>query len=126
MAGTYPLLTTYLPSYYNEEPPEYMGTSTTYVDGGREFRSFADTPIRRWVINYSSPGGLLAAEAAAFSTLAANNKYSPKYGSILGFDFTPRGESLIANVHFDEGGFVLKRGGKAHIYQVECRLVKYP
>lgn len=126
MAGTFPSLTTYPPSYYNEEPPEYMGDKTIYMDGGADHRSYADTPIRRWTILYNSPGHLIAVEAAVFSLLAANNKYSPAQGSLLGFDFTPRGESLLSNVRFDEGGFTLKRGGKAHVYLIEVKLIKRP
>lgn len=127
MAGTYPSLSTYPPSYYNEEPPEYMGDRTVYAgDGGADYRTYADTPVRRWTILYTSAGHLIAAEAALFSTLAADNRYSPKEGSLLGFTFTPRGESALGNVHFDEGGFTLKRGGKAHVYQIECRLIRRP
>lgn len=126
MAGTYPLLTTYRPSYYNEEPKIYPGTMTEYPDGGADFRSFADSPIRRWTILYSSAGGLTAAEAAVFQTLAENNKYHDQNGSLLGFDFTPRGESLLSNVRFDKGGYTLRRGEKAHIYIIEVKLIKRP
>lgn len=122
----YPSLTTVRPSYYNEEDAEYPGTKTVYQDEGADFFSYADTPVRRWTIQYTSPGGLTASEAALFTTLAATSKYNRSEGSLLGFDFTPRGESTISNVRFDEGGFTIRRGAKAHIYLIECRLIKRP
>lgn len=126
MAGTYPSLTTYRPSYYNEEARDMPGDSTAYPDGARDFRINGTTATRRWTILYTSDGGLTSAEAQLFIDLANNNSYSEQQGSLLGFDFTPRGESLIANVRFAPGGFVVRRGRKAHIYMIECRLVKYP
>jgi hypothetical protein len=126
MPGTYPSLTTILPSYYNEERKEFPGDKTVYLDGGAVYRGYGSTSIRRWTINYSSQGGIIAAEAAQFVTLANDNQYSDKDGSLLGFNFTPRGESALGNVHFDEGGFVIRRGGKVHIYIVEIRLIKRP
>jgi hypothetical protein len=126
MAGTYPLLTSVLPSYYNEEAPEYPGLKHIYQDLGADFLTLADTAVRRFTILYTSDGGLLAAEAAQFVTLANDNKYNPREGSLLGFGFTPRGESALTNVRFDEGGFVIRRGRKSKIYMVECRLIKRP
>lgn len=126
MAGTYPSLATTRATYYSEDPPEYMGDRTIYLDGGCDTRSYSDTPVRRWTIIYGPPGGLTAAQAADFSTLAAANKYNPKEGSLLGFDFVPRGEASLGNVRFDEGGFVLRRGPRTHIYVVEVRLIKRP
>ncbi len=126
MPGTYPSLATVLPSYYNEEPSEYPGDKTVYQDGGADYRTYGTNPIRRWTILYNSPGGLLVTEAALFSVLATDNKYSPREGSLLGFNFTPRGESALGGVRFDEGGFMLRRGAKALIYMVEVKLIKRP
>jgi len=123
---TYPSLTTIRPSYYNEEAPEWPGLKQEYQDGGADYLSLSDTAIRRWTILYASPGGLTAAEATTFTTLIASVKYNPREGSLVGMDFTPRGEALISNVHFDEGGFVIRRGPRAHIYLIECRLIKRP
>lgn len=123
---TYPLLGTVIPSYYNEEAKKYPGAKQEYQDFGADYISLADTPVRRWTINYSGTNCLIAAEAALFVTLADAVKYNDQEGSLLGMDFTPRGESLIANVHFDEGGFTIRRGPKAHIYFVECKLIKRP
>ena len=123
---TYPSLTTYTPGYYNEEAKEYPGGKVEFQDGGAEYLSLADTPIRRWTINYSPPKFLTSTQAALFITLAESSRYNQKEGSLIGFDFTPRGGSLLSDVHFDEGGFVIKRGPKSYIYYVEVKLIKRP
>jgi hypothetical protein len=125
MPLTYPSLSVYRASYYNEEEPDYPGGKNVYQDGGADYLSLADTPIRRWTISYAK-SGLLAAEAAVFSTLASSSRYNRREGSLIGFEFTPRGESLLSDVHFDEGGFEIRRGNKAHIYIVEVKLIKRP
>jgi hypothetical protein len=122
----YPLLTSVLPSYYNEEAPEWPGAVVIFQDGAADRISLADTPIRRWTINYSSDGGITAAEAGQFTTLIASVRYNPQEGSLIAMNFTPRGESLLSNVYFDSGGFSIRRGRKAHIYMVECKLIHRP
>ena len=126
MPGTYPSLTTIRPSYYNEDDPDYPVGSTEYQDFGADFKTYADTPVRRFTILYASEGGITESEALQFRTLAASNKYNREQGSALGFDFAPRGESTIGNVHFDKGGLVIRRGAKAHIWIVEVKLIKRP
>lgn len=126
MAGTYPLLITIRPSYYNEEPKEFPGSKTEYPDGGADYRGNGSSGIRRWTINYSSPGGLTESQALQFASLANSNQYSAKEGSMLGFDFTPRGESLLSGVRFDEGGFTIRRGIKSDVWMVEVKLIKRP
>jgi hypothetical protein len=122
----YPSLTSILPSYYNEEAKEYAGAKTIYQDLGAASRSYADTPVRRWTINYASDGGITETQAAQFVTLADSSKYRAQDGSVLTFNFTPRGESLLSGAQFDEGGFVIRRGAKALIYIVEVKLIKRP
>lgn len=119
MAGTYPLLTTVLPTFYQEDEREYPGLKTTYLDGGIETRSYADTPIRRWSIVYEN---LPTADAALFDTLAIDAKYNSKEGSLLTLTFTPRGESAIT-VRIAEGGFRHTRT-KAWVHRVEMKLIK--
>lgn len=126
MAGTYPSLTTIRPSYYNEESPDWMNDKTIYQDGGADYRTYASTAIRRITILYSSDGGITASEAQQIIDLANDNRYSPQNGSTLTFTFTPRGESAAGGWRFDEGGLVVRRGSKAHIYQLEVRLIKRP
>lgn len=122
----YPLLGTILPSYYNEESPEYPGAKVVYQDGGADYVSLGSTPIRRWTINYSSAGGITASEAGQFTALIASVLYNPQEGSLVAMNFTPRGESLLSNCFFDAGGFSIRRGAKAHIYIVECKLIHRP
>lgn len=118
---TYPLLTSVLPTRYQEDEVEYMGQKTVYVDGGADFRTLADTPIRRWTIVYEN---LTTAEAAQFDTLATDTKYSRQEGSLLTLTFTPRGESAIT-VRIDEGGYQHSRS-KAWIHSVSVKLIKRP
>jgi hypothetical protein len=122
----YPSLTTILPSYYNEERKAYPGAKTVYQDFGADYLSLADTPVRRWTINYSSEGGITASEAATFTTLIDSVRYNPQEGSLVAMNFTPRGESLLSNVFFDEDGFTIRRGAKSWIYIVECKLIRRP
>lgn len=118
---TFPLLTSVLPTRYQPEEVDYMGTKTVYLDGGCDVRTYADTPIRRWTIAYEN---LTTAEAAQFDTLATDTKYSRSEGSLLTLTFTPRGESAIT-VRIDEGGYQHTRS-KAWIHSVTVRLIKRP
>lgn len=124
MAGTYPPLTTYRPTRYDELEPDYPGSTTDYPDGGRDSRLHSTTPTRRWAIFY---GNVPASEVAQWRTLAANNFYSSRTGSLDGFEFTPRGESLIAGVKYDEGGLEIREAGNTNkIYNVTVKLIKHP
>lgn len=119
---TYPPLSTYLPTVYYELEPEYMGAKVEYQDGGADHLSLSDTPIRRWYVSYE---GAPQSYADQFTPLRASTKYNSKEGSLLGMDFTPRGESLIANVRFDEGGLKITRT-KSWVYRIEILLIKRP
>lgn len=130
MAGTYPSLTTYQPSGYEELEPDYPGSTTDYPDGGRDGRLHAPTPTRRFTITYRTKNTGVTETAtflAALRTLAANNYYNRREGSLTGFAFTPRGESALANVHFDEGGLEIRQAqGRSNLFDVVVRLIHRP
>ncbi len=117
---TFPTLTTVRPTFYNEEPREYAGDSTTYQDGGRDWRTNADTPVRKWTIGYEN---ITTSEAAQFDQLAIDTKFNPREGSLLGCDFTPRGESLLSNVRITKYSHSRT---KSWIHRVEIELTKFP
>lgn len=124
MAGTYPSLTTIRPARYDELEPEYMGSKTEYPDGGADSRLSADSPIRRWAISYPKA---TPAEAADFRTLAASNFYNKREGSLDSFTFTPRGESVLSGVKFDEGGLEIREAGNTNkVYSITVLLIRRP
>jgi hypothetical protein len=121
----YPLLATYPPSIYYEIEPQYMGANTPYQDGGADYISLADTPIRRWYIQYKN---YLTSEKELFRTLAASAKFNPDIGSVIGFNFTPIGESLLSSVFYDRDGLVCtaEPASGQSIWTITVKLIKRP
>lgn len=119
----YPSLSTILPAYFDElEPDAPISQSPEFVDGGADHNIDADTDIRRFVIRYT---GLSVAEFATLRAHMVSARYKPNLGSAYGFDFTPRGASVLANVHYDRGGFTYSHT-RTHINSVEVHLIKRP
>lgn len=118
----YPSLSSVIPTTYMELEKDYVGTKSEYQDGGADYLLYADTPIRRWVITYETA---TTTERDLFRTLGVDSKYNSEEGSLLGFDFTPRGESLISGVRLDKGGLVCV-ARKSWIHSIAIRLIKRP
>jgi hypothetical protein len=121
----FPDLTTYPPSIYYELEPAYVNAITEFQDGGADLVSLADTPVRRWFIQYTA---YLTSEKELFRTLAGSARYSPSIGSAIGFNFTPKGESLLSNVYLDKDGLVCtaEPGSGQSIWTITVKLIRRP
>jgi hypothetical protein len=125
MPLTFPSLSTYPPSDYFEVEPAYAGTMTEYQDGGADFKSLADNPIRRWYIQFKP---YLTSEKNLFRTLAASALYNPDTGSLVGFTFTTKDSETLSDVHFDKDGLVCtaEPGSGQSIWTITVKLIHRP
>ncbi|PYS48271.1 MAG: hypothetical protein DMF68_13580 [Acidobacteria bacterium] len=126
MALVYPSLTTYPPTEYYELEPEWPGIEGgDYQDGGKDFLSLADTPIRRWYVKYQH---YLTTERDLFRSLAQSARYNPNLGSLISFSFTPLNDGTLAGVQFDKNGLtcVAEPAAGQSLHTITIKLIKRP
>lgn len=126
MSLSYPSLSTYPPTTYQEMEEEWPGiTSGEYQDGGMDYLSLADTPIRRWEITYQH---YLQSERDIFYNFMVSSRYQSHVGSLINFGFTPIGESALTGVRLDKGGFTIKAQPAAGqtLYNITIKLIQRP
>jgi hypothetical protein len=125
MPSTFPSLTTYPPSEYYEGEPSYAGAITEYQDGGADYLSLADAPVRKWLMVFRY---FLTSEKNLYRTLAASVRYNPNIGSVIGFDFTTKDGETLSNVYLDKDGLVCtaEPGSGQSIWTITVKLIRRP
>ncbi len=99
-----------------------ISQSPEFGDGGCDHNIDADTDTRRFLIRYT---GATASEFATLRAHMVSARYKSNLGSAYGFSFTTRAGEVLANVHYDRGGFTYSHT-RTHIYSVEVHLIKRP
>jgi hypothetical protein len=115
--SAYPASSLPLPTRYTVAAPEYsVSQSPEFQDGGIDRNLNADTPVRRFIIEYAQ---LTTAEAAILDA-----HYDSAFGVALGFNYTERESgTTYANTHYEK---YERSRVKASIQTRTVTLVKRP